>query len=527
MRASILFVALLLIPAAARGAAPARHGAQPEAVRARAAKTGPEPLSPTRSTLRALEVVRRGVTAMGGADALRAVRTVFRTMKAQWTDPGQALKPTEEAASPPIGLDDVKSFIDLPGHRLYETFEDFTDEGDRYRRITAVAPDSGYEAARYFEERPFFTRYATGDLPGLYARFTRRYPEALLLQVLARPEALEWIGTVADTGGARDRVSWADVAGVRLVLEFDARTGRLAGNEFVRDHPVFGTTTRHIVYGDYRRVGSLTLPFSCDDRIAERSVWRYSTSEIVLDAEPAADVRFAPPADGTLGGADPDAPELTRLGGDLYLLRGPYNSIFEVFDNYVVVVEAGQGTALSEQCIERIRSVAEAKPIRYVVATHFHFDHLAGLRPYLHLGATVITTPDAKAVVARVASTEHPLRPDAHTVPTSSVRIEVVSGSRVLEDAHHRLEIHDIGPNMHVAQMLVAYSPRHRVLLEPDLLDGGPGEPLDGGPYTVQLARAIDERKLDVATIVPVHGRVVPRSYLDGSLSVRRRHIPE
>lgn len=49
---------------------------------------------------------------------------------------------------------------------------------------------------------------------------------------------------------------------------------------------------------------------------------------------------------------------------------------------------------------------------------------------------------------------------------------------------------------------------------------------LDAGPYTVALARAIEERRLDVETIVPVHGPPVTRAYLDAALAIRRKHLP-
>lgn len=173
-----------------------------------------------------------------------------------------------------------------------------------------------------------------------------------------------------------------------------------------------------------------------------------------------------------------------------------------------------------------IRGVAPDKPVRYVIATHFHHDHVAGLHPYIKMGATVPTTPEARDVVARTASVPHALHPNTYAVAPAAVRTEAVVGSRVIADAHHRLELHDIAANPHAAQMLVAYSPAHRLLFEPDLLDGSLGDPVDAGPYTVALARGIEQRRLDVETIVPVHGPPVTRAYLNLSLAVRRKHVP-
>jgi len=41
--------------------------------------------------------------------------------------------------------------------------------------------------------------------------------------------------------------------------------------------------------------------------------------------------------------------------------------------------------------IEEIVKLIPGKPIRFVVNSHQHFDHAAGLRTYMHIGSTIIT----------------------------------------------------------------------------------------------------------------------------------------
>ena len=41
--------------------------------------------------------------------------------------------------------------------------------------------------------------------------------------------------------------------------------------------------------------------------------------------------------------------------------------------------------------IEEIVKLIPNKPIRFLVNTHQHFDHIGGLRTYMHIGATIIT----------------------------------------------------------------------------------------------------------------------------------------
>ena len=55
------------------------------------------------------------------------------------------------------------------------------------------------------------------------------------------------------------------------------------------------------------------------------------------------------------------------------------------FSDFVAVFEALGDEARSLQVIDRSRSLAPDKPIRWVIASHPHFDHVGGLRTYLHV----------------------------------------------------------------------------------------------------------------------------------------------
>jgi hypothetical protein len=54
----------------------------------------------------------------------------------------------------------------------------------------------------------------------------------------------------------------------------------------------------------------------------------------------------------------------------------------------------------------------------------------------------ILTTPDAKAVIERVATARQTMRPDALSRKPRKPRIETVVGRRVLDDGTHRAEIY-------------------------------------------------------------------------------------
>jgi glyoxylase-like metal-dependent hydrolase (beta-lactamase superfamily II) len=213
------------------------------------------------------------------------------------------------------------------------------------------------------------------------------------------------------------------------------------------------------------------------------------------------------------------------MGDGLYLVRGAYNTMFAVVRDFAVVFEAPLSSAFAETVRAQVRATVPDKPVRFVVATHFHFDHLAGVRPYVADGVPLLTTVDAGPVIERVAAASHTLHPDAlsrHPVPP---HVEVVSDARVIDDGVNRVELYDVGPSEHADHILVAYFPKDRVLFVPDLWDVVSTELVIAGSDTVLLARKVRALGLKVERIVPVHGAPATWEMLERALAVRARYV--
>ena len=107
----------------------------------------------------------------------------------------------------------------------------------------------------------------------------------------------------------------------------------------------------------------------------------------------------------------------------------------------------------------------------------------------------------------------------------SEAKFEIVSAHRSFTDPHHTVEVYAVGPNPHAEQMLVVYLPNERLLFEADMLDIDvpPGQTPIAGDDTDALRRRIRELGLNVATIVPAHGRVGTHADLETAARPRRR----
>jgi len=198
--------------------------------------------------------------------------------------------------------------------------------------------------------------------------------------------------------------------------------------------------------------------------------------------------------------------------GVWYLTGGSHHSVAVEFDDHVVVVEGPQNDARALAVIDAVKETIPNKPIRYVVNTHHHFDHSGGLRAFVAEGATVITQALAKPYFEQVWANPHTVNPDQLAQSPRQPVIEGVDERHVLSDGTRSLELHRLQDSNHASTMLVAYLPEERILIEADVYSPAPPNappPESAHPESVNLYNNIERLQLDVAQIVPIHGRVV------------------
>ncbi len=209
--------------------------------------------------------------------------------------------------------------------------------------------------------------------------------------------------------------------------------------------------------------------------------------------------------------------ETERLANGVYLLGGAsHNSVAVEFDDFVAVVEAPLDEKRNLAVIEEIVRLVPDKPIRFLVNTHQHHDHIGGLRTYMHIGATIIThwrnfdfyTRDVLNYAPRT------LDPDMLSLwpPTElaeGYQYERVSENYVLSDGTRSMHIYYVHPLGHVEGMLMAYLPTEKIVIEADLLDTHLPLPETPSGANMRLYRQVQTLGLDVSTIVPIHGQPV------------------
>jgi hypothetical protein len=219
--------------------------------------------------------------------------------------------------------------------------------------------------------------------------------------------------------------------------------------------------------------------------------------------------------------------ETQKLAEGVYLLGGAsHNSMAVEFKDWIAVYEAPLDERRSLAVIDALVRLIPDKPIRWLINSHQHFDHIGGLRTYMHIGATILTHWKNYEFYRRdvLNYAQRTVAPDMLSLwpPTElseGYYYETIRENFVVSDGTRNLNLHYINPLQHVEGMLVAYLPRERLLFEADLLDTD--RPLPARPSRDQMSlhTAVTRLGLDVDRIVPVHG--TPVSWADFDRLVR------
>ena len=221
-----------------------------------------------------------------------------------------------------------------------------------------------------------------------------------------------------------------------------------------------------------------------------------------------------------------NAVTVEKIADGVYLLGGATaNSYMVEFRNFVAVFEAPGDETRSLAVIEQIAKLAPNKPIRWLINSHPHFDHIGGLRTYLHIGATIVAHMKNIAFLNRDVLNYEPrtVAPDivSRWPPTElseGYNYEAVQENYVITDNDRILRVYYVQPLQHVDGMLMAYLPAERVAFQADLFDTHEPPKTAQLPAMRSLANQVSRMKLDVETLAPVHGKPVPWSTFQAAL---------
>jgi hypothetical protein len=295
------------------------------------------------------------------------------------------------------------------------------------------------------------------------------------------------------------------------------------------EHDMLGDMHVEATYSDYKDLGGLKVPgrmvqkrggFTFFD-VTVANARRNPDDAVALLAGPAPAAGRGGRGGGRTGGpggaAATPPPPSTKLADGLYQINGAYNALAVEFEDYIVVVEAGQPVSRGQAIVDEVKKLFPSKPIRYVVNSHPHSDHAGGLAAFVSEGATIVTHNNNKAFFERAYSAPRTLVGDNLSKTRRTPRVEGMGARRVFSDRNHSLELHHIIDSdiekVHSDGIVVAFLPKEKILFQADFtLPQGGAKP---NPFVQSLGENVAKLKLDFDSYLSVHNSPLQQTRKD------------
>jgi glyoxylase-like metal-dependent hydrolase (beta-lactamase superfamily II) len=192
------------------------------------------------------------------------------------------------------------------------------------------------------------------------------------------------------------------------------------------------------------------------------------------------------------------------------IVLGPsHNMLVVEMPDSIATVEAPMYAQYSRVALAQVKAAFPGKPVQTVIATHFHYDHIGGIREFAAEGnLTAVVGEPTVSFFEAVHKSSHTIGQDRLEVMPVPAQVQGVTSSMTLQTAHAgRLEMYRITSD-HSEDMMIVYLSGPKLVFESDLWNPTPTAPQRGaqrGHLASQLYDAITELGLDVRTIVGGH----------------------
>ena len=372
-------------------------------------------------------------------------------------------------------------------------------------------------------------------------------PARLLKFAKANAGKVKEEAAVTREGKSYEVLSVTVDAGAPFKVLVDPSTHRVARVETLEDHPPMGDVLVAAVFEDYKDVGGVKVPGRITVYADEYKIHEETRTESTLPAS-VEESAFTVPQEFQQAATDPDlkfgtsrgqwlsglgylglsfffndlsgAPVLfSELAPGLQLIGGSsHNSLLVEMSDHLVLVDAPLYEGRSLPVLAEIKKKYPTKPVRKVVLTHFHYDHIGGVRTFAAEGTAqapveVYVQATSASFMDSVMKRPHTLLPDELEKKKATAKVEVKSVDTMVEltdSAGKKVQLRKL-TTTHAEDMLLVYVPDAKVAFQSDLYNPDPntnGQPAQGAflPRVRELYNGIKGMNLDVAGVAGGHG---------------------
>jgi glyoxylase-like metal-dependent hydrolase (beta-lactamase superfamily II) len=463
------------------------------------------------------DLVNQAIEAMGGAGALRALHRLAIKGEVRHWEPEESYSP----GGPPV-FTDHSTFTMLWGLTTGMARTDW-DRAIQFPAIThdvyseIVTPRRGYADVAGTE-----LTIAQSDLPpkgqrpmsgirlAAHLRELERSSPLLLLKAADAPERLAVLPDQKLGGGpfhgafggvfpevSLPAVAFAD-GDTTFTILFDRATHLPLAIRTRDDDAILGDSNYDMVLSDWRSAGGAKMAYALTYTLDNVRIAQTRYSEIVVNPS-IPDETFVFPE--TITTAPPPAPSrdvpyqwvLRRLnfnrfpdsdavnfmpGGGLRLVQlapnvqqvvgGSHNGLIVAMKDYLVVFDAPINEWQSAFTIDAAKAKYPGKPMKYLVLTHHHIDHVGGARAYVAEGATVIVPSPDRHLFESMFAAPHSVSPDRLQKDAKPATVVEVPDQTTLREDDREIRLYNIA-NPHAEGMLIGYLPKEGIVWVTDM----------------------------------------------------------
>ncbi len=457
--------------------------------------------------VRAFEVLDRAVAAHGGDKLLDRALDIRISFTGTLVNEGHFARPWGQLSYP---LDGV--LIYSAELRALKSEVAQQESGQRLPSFAIVGPANGL-ALRTGATRP--DSIPAGDLETRLREELEILPQEYLRQARAGAAGLRLLSG----SDAYDVLTYTLDSGESRALFLDRNTHLLARVERIDHWTHKGDRLEWRTFTDYVDRNGIKVPQRSEVH-TEGSSYQFNARSEITKAEFGSRVgadQFSIPAAFRAGfeGWTLQKPKLGNpdellpvhdLGKGAYVVDLPASdsrSLLVAFTDFTVVVEAGDRSELSARLLATAEHLFPNKPVRYVAMTHHHPLYANGIRPYVRRGITVLTTKGNVSYLRDLATRPYRVHPDEQQRHPGEPKIEVIDGTRIIQDGSQRLELHEFDYSTHTDEYVLPYLPSHKLIVTGDMVYVLRDEKLRPASIrTRAIHRLVQERKLDVQNIM-------------------------
>ncbi len=427
------------------------------------------------------EIINQTLAAYGGADKIQGLSQIIIDYDVTNTNGGQSRKP-----NPPwdTSKGDRITAFDFANQIAFTKFSG-AGGGNRFAGTNIV---NGEDSVNLNDILKTVAKIEAPDFDVAAGPSLRSNGVLLAKRLQQFAGSARYMGEHSYNDKAHDVLSFTMPGGPALTLYIDKETHLINKSE-----RVVGPLLVEYFFSDHKTVSGLTLPHKNSYNVNGVPSQTFDVESYSIN-QPLTSLLTIPEGYQEIAAVAPAPMHTDDLGNGVYWVKqNGQNSLFIEFDDHLMMVGGLPGVT---QRIEEIAKSVKDKPVKSIVMTHHHADHIGGSQE----------ASDAKLEFITVKEHQQVIQEAINEADREKAKFTLVDKKKVYSDGNQTLELYDIGPTEHTEHFLLAYLPKQNIIFEADhffVAPTGPTPPRS--PNIASLVHAIKKHTLQVKYIASAH----------------------